>query len=97
MIYALELVGNKYYIGKSTNVTDRFAQHVSGNGSEWTKMFEPIRIIEQRQIQNTHDEDNMTLDYMRKYGIHNVRGGTWSQTSLPTTTITHLDHFNSDI
>lgn len=84
-IYVLELANNKYYIGKTTDVMKRFNQHKTGNGSVWTKLHRPKKILECRPLINNHDENNITKDYMKKYGVENVRGGAYTQTSLPDT------------
>ncbi len=83
IIYILQLENNKYYVGKTVNMGQRFSQHCSGQGSEWTKIHKPIRII--KTIDNCIDsimEDNITKKYMLKYGIENVRGGSYSQPNL---------------
>ena len=49
IIYALLLESNKYYIGKTNEtkgVNLRFQEHLSGIGSEWTKIYTPISIIQ---------------------------------------------------
>jgi cellular nucleic acid-binding protein len=82
-LYILELAGGNYYVGKSTDVSKRFDQHKSGTGSAWTKMYAPVRLVETRPITSPHDENNVTKDYMKKYGINNVRGGSYAQITLP--------------
>jgi len=82
-IYVLQLANKKYYVGKTTDVMKRFNEHKSGSGSAWTKLHPPKKILECRPLINDHDENNVTKDYMKKYGIENVRGGAYTQTSLP--------------
>lgn len=82
-VYVLQLANNKYYVGKTTDVMKRFNEHKSGSGSAWTKLHTPKKILECRPLNNDHDENNLTKDYMKKYGIENVRGGAYTQTSLP--------------
>lgn len=81
-LYVLQLANGKYYVGKSADVIKRFDQHRNGAGSVWTKAHQPIRLVETRPITNTHDENNVTKDYMKKYGIDNVRGGSYAQITL---------------
>jgi cellular nucleic acid-binding protein len=82
-LYVLQLANKKYYVGKTTDVMKRFNEHKSGSGSAWTKLHAPKKILECRPLINYHDENNVTKDYMKKYGIENVRGGAYTQTSLP--------------
>jgi cellular nucleic acid-binding protein len=84
-LYVLQLANNKYYVGKTTDVIKRFNEHKSGSGSAWTKLHAPKKILECRPLNNHHDENNLTKDYMKKYGVENVRGGAYTQTSLPET------------
>ena len=80
-IYILKLIEGKYYIGKSINPTKRIKNHYLGKGSYWTKIYKPVS-IETQFVGNNWDEDNYTLQYMHKYGIDNVRGGSFCQISL---------------
>jgi len=82
-LYVLQLEDGKYYVGKTDNVQKRFEQHKSGfGGSQWTKLYKPIKIEKTQQITSIHDENNITKDYMKKYGIENVRGGSYTQVEL---------------
>jgi predicted GIY-YIG superfamily endonuclease len=82
-LYVLQLANGKYYVGKSADVMKRFEQHTNGSGSAWTKVYSPIKILEVKPIATPHDENNVTKDYMKKYGIGNVRGGSYTQLTLP--------------
>jgi predicted GIY-YIG superfamily endonuclease len=77
-IYALKLESDKYYIGKSDNVDERINQHFAGYGSSWTSEYKPISVIEKIYSDDPFDEDKYVKKYMHKYGIDNVRGGTYS-------------------
>jgi len=81
-IYVLRLQEGKYYVGKTDDIDKRYQQHVKGYGSAWTKKYKPISI--ERTIQNasSFDEDKYTKEYMSKYGIDNVRGGSYVQITL---------------
>jgi predicted GIY-YIG superfamily endonuclease len=82
-LYVLQLADDKYYVGKSADVTKRFGQHKNGSGAAWTKVYSPIKILEVKPITSPHDENNVTKDYMKKYGIGNVRGGSYTSVDLP--------------
>lgn len=82
-IYVLQCQSNKWYIGKSVDFTNRFIEHVTKNGSAWTIKYPPIEIFDVKPLSSKFDEDNLTMEYMDKYGIDNVRGGAYVQVYLP--------------
>jgi len=94
-IYALELESNKYYIGQThrgTCANIRFQEHKSGNGSEWTRLYKPISILETYESESLFEEDILTKKYMIKYGIENVRGGSYTKIDLDEWQIKSLEH-----
>lgn len=82
-LYVLQLENNKWYVGKTTDIAARFKQHASGAGSAWTKNYKPLKIVETRRLKDQYDETNTTKEYMKKYGVDNVRGGAYVQIVLP--------------
>lgn len=86
-IYILKLIENKYYIGKTISIPKRFESHIFGNGSKWTEKYKPVEMINYFEQISVFDEDNTTLVYMEKYGIENVRGGSFSKFVLSCTEI----------
>jgi hypothetical protein len=89
-IYILLLENNKYYIGKTNNPEFRIENHFSSNGSSWTKIHNPIKVIELIPDCDDYDEDKYTKIYMDKYGIQNVRGGSFVKVNLDKETINQL-------
>jgi cellular nucleic acid-binding protein len=81
-IYVLRLANGKYYVGKSDNVTNRYEQHINGHGSAWTKKYKPISIEKTIENVSSFEEDKVTKEYMSKYGIENVRGGSYVEIEL---------------
>ncbi|CAF0801514.1 unnamed protein product [Rotaria sp. Silwood1] len=82
-IYVLKCEHGKYYVGQTSDIDRRFAEHLDGEyGSEWTRLHKPLEIIEIKDIENQFDEMNKTLEYMDQYGINNVRGAQWSNIYL---------------
>ena len=81
-IYILELENKKYYIGKTSNLDFRVEQHFNSDGSQWTKKYKPKKVLQIIQNCDNFDEDKYTLKYMEKYGINNVRGGTFCELKL---------------
>tara|TARA_B000000477_G_C6073036_1_gene219554 strand:- start:525 stop:1049 length:525 start_codon:yes stop_codon:yes gene_type:complete len=81
-IYILRLTHNKFYVGKTHNIFIRYKQHLNGNGSFWTKKYKPLYIDKLIEECDDYDEDKMVKIYMNKFGIDNVRGGTYIQEKL---------------
>lgn len=89
-IYALELKEGKYYIGKTNNPNFRLDNHFNSNGSEWTKLYKPLNVLQVLPDCDDYDEDKYTRKYMDKYGINNVRGGSFVSVKLDKSTIDTL-------
>ena len=81
-IYILRLEGGKYYVGKSSNVVERFQQHLSGSGSAWTKKYKPVQLLRTITNASPFEEDRYVKEYMSKFGIDNVRGGAYVEVEL---------------
>lgn len=81
-IYIIRLQGGHYYVGKSDNVMQRYKQHLDGKGSTWTKMYRPVSVERTIESQTSFDEDNYTKEYMKKYGVDKVRGGSYANLIL---------------
>ena len=86
-IYAIKLEKEKYYIGKTSNPQFRLQTHFDSNGSSWTKKYKPLKVIEIIPNCDDYDEDKTTMKYMDKYGINNVRGGSFVSVKLEKSTI----------
>jgi len=97
-IYVLKLKYNKYYVGKTTNPNFRLNDHFDSEGSVWTKKYKPINVHELRPDCSAKDETIITQEYMKKYGIDNVRGGPWCSLDISEhkNTIEHMIHSESD-
>lgn len=86
-VYSIELEGGFYYVGSSSDPMKRFELHMLGEGSSWTKLHRPVQIIRQRKVngddgQARIDEDAEVKRLVKKYGIDQVRGGSYSQVKL---------------
>lgn len=92
-VYALKLENNKYYIGKTSRyVVTRFEEHKSNSDLEWTAVHKPISIIENYYTNSEFEEDILTKKYMIKYGIDNVRGGSYVKMDLDDWQVKSLEH-----
>lgn len=67
----------KYYVGKTGDLVIRIADHSDRKGSSWTSLYKPIKVIGLRLCNSMFDEDTTTEGYMMRYGISNVRGGSY--------------------
>ena len=93
-IYVLRLKGGRYYVGKSNDVKKRYQEHLDGKGAIWTKKYAPIALEKTISNVSVFEEDKITKEYMAKYGIDNVRGGSYVETELSQF---HIDALNMEI
>jgi predicted GIY-YIG superfamily endonuclease len=83
-VYILLCQGNRYYVGKTDRpLESRIEEHFTNNGSEWTKRYMPIRVVQVVRNVDGLDEDRYTKIYMRRYGIDRVRGDSYTMCKLP--------------
>jgi predicted GIY-YIG superfamily endonuclease len=82
VIYVLRLRNDKWYVGRTSSVERRYEQHLKGEGSKWTFLHQPLNIHETREMKSDDDEDLVTLEYMKNFGIYNVRGGRFCAVEL---------------
>ena len=90
-IYILKCQHDKFYIGKSKNIENRIVEHFQQCGSIWTNLHKPIKVVDIIKNADSFDEDKYTKIYMAKYGIDNVRGGSYVQITLDDTTRKYLE------
>ena len=95
-VYILELVAGKYYVGKTNNPGFRIEQHFHSGGSVWTKKYQPVRVLELINDCDDYDEDKYTRIYMDKYGIENVRGGSFCEEVLDEATVKMLEKMSNN-
>jgi hypothetical protein len=81
-IYILKLTNDKYYVGRTNNIDRRIEDHISSNGSEWTKRHLPVVSVDVIKGCDSFDEDKYVIKTMAKHGIDNVRGGSFSRIVL---------------
>ena len=81
-IYVLKLEQGKIYVGRSNCPSDRIFNHFQEKGSECTKIYKPIGVVKKIKG-DAFDEEKYTLIYMDKYGVDNVRGGSYCKVNLP--------------
>ena len=89
-LYVLLCEEDKYYVGTTTNLDRRLEEHKAGRGSAWTKKYPVVRVVKVEPVTSRFDENNAVREYMDEYGIPNVRGGSYSQITLPEEQVTTL-------
>lgn len=82
IVYVIQLIDNKYYVGRTNNLDRRIEEHKNGYGSEWTKKYQFIKLLKSINTNDLFIEDKYVKMYMNKYGINNVRGGSYSNIEL---------------
>jgi len=76
-IYVLQLIEERYYVGRTTNILNRIEQHFTGYGSIYTTKYKPLKVIEVKEELTREDERTKTIEIMNKYGWEKVRGAGW--------------------
>jgi predicted GIY-YIG superfamily endonuclease len=83
-LYVLRLHEGKYYIGTTSkkDPNHRIQEHMNGfYSAQWVKKYKPIEPVEIINLGNITKEQaelleqHRTLQYMKKYGYQNARGG----------------------
>lgn len=91
-VYVLECEDNYFYVGKTRRkVSERILEHLSENGSQWTILHKPVKLIQTKTNADNFDEDKFVKIYMKQHGIERVRGGSYSQVQLPEYQIKALE------
>jgi len=81
-IYVLELENNKYYIGDTFMLSYGLDDYLKDNVIEWTKNNKPISVCKFFINKTEYDIVDITLEYIEKYGIDNVRCSKWTDIIL---------------
>ena len=77
-IYVLQLIEDRYYVGRTSNILRRIEEHFTGFGAAvYTKKYKPIKVIEVQEEFTSNDERIKTIEIMEKYGWEKVRGACW--------------------
>jgi predicted GIY-YIG superfamily endonuclease len=86
-IYILKLEDEKYFVGTTTNSYFTLKSYLNNNKAAWTLKYKPLNLT--RFIEDCYDyeEDIVTLNLMKIYGIANVRGGSYVNVNLDKSTL----------
>ena len=80
-IFILKCEYNKYFVGKTDQKDFILEQHFD-NVCDWTKIYRPVDVLEIYPDCGELDEDKYVKLYMGKFGIDNVRGGSYIKFKL---------------
>ena len=90
--YVLELADSCWYVGRSKQINTRMWQHWTGRGAKWLKFHPPLRVA---AIYSGDKERQVTLQYIKTYGLDRVRGGPWCAVDLRS--MRHSPHVEEQI
>ena len=83
-VYILRLANAKFYVGRSTNIKQRM-KNIFVNKYRvpyWVQKHKPMSILYVFPYCDPFDEDKITKMMMVRFGIDNVRGGSYSRINL---------------
>lgn len=83
-VYVIECqTPDHYYIGYTHDLENRIEEHKKGDGAKFTKIHSVKKVIYFEGISSLKKakdrEQELTLEYMRKFGQENVAGSIYSQ------------------
>lgn len=86
LVHTLRLTGGKYYLASIGNTP------TLDNTSKWVKLYPPFSNLSYRGevCDRGRTLDDCVIEAMRKYGINNVRGGSYSSVALSVPQIIRL-------
>ncbi len=83
---------NYYYVGAAVDINLFLKNEFDGNGSEWTKLHKPIKILFSVKLNYLIDLDDYVLKVINKNGINKVRGGSFNSIVLDNETINFIKY-----
>jgi DNA ligase (NAD+) len=86
-IYILKLEKEKYYIGTTNNKYFTLQSYLNNNTAAWTRKYKPLKVIRFIEDCYIYEENIVTLNLMKLYGVANVRGGSYDKVILDKSTL----------
>jgi len=86
-IYILKLEKEKYYIGTTNNKYFTLQSYLNNNNAAWTRKYKPLKLIRFIEDCYIYEENIVTLNIMKLYGVANVRGGSYDKVILDKSTL----------
>lgn len=82
IIFVLKLQSGKYYLYKAKQIKNKDNYHLKLQNILWIRKYNPVKVIKIIKNSLNEDLDKYTIKYMKKFGIMNVRGGSFSAITL---------------
>ena len=84
LLYILLCERNKYYIGSTERkfLIRHLKGHRDGKRCNWTKKYNAIKLLKTMTVQDDDEVTEITIQWMKKKGIQNVRGGDFDKFRL---------------
>jgi predicted GIY-YIG superfamily endonuclease len=92
-IYILLLENDHYYISESSNFIQSYQQHIDKRSADWTKLHRTVTISKVIQQTTEYTVNDCVIEYMKKYGIDKVRGGSFSDVVLSAKQLDLLSNY----
>jgi predicted GIY-YIG superfamily endonuclease len=95
-VYVLKLKArNKYYVGFSSDLTNRLKKHIEGKGAEFTKKHGVetlVALVECSDVGRAKEIETTLTDFYKKaHGSKNVRGAGHTDSRDKGDTLTHKE------
>lgn len=83
-VYVLELQGKRHYVGLCLKGDPyrRIRDHYKSNGARFTQKHKVVKLIQLQEVHDPLEELIVTLKYMHKHCVNNVRGDKFVQEKI---------------
>lgn len=86
-LFLIELEHGKYFAGASPDPIKALEAYREGLGEipSWLSIHRPLRLREVVAVAQSEELDAHVQEWMARYGVENVRGGSWTDVRLRDT------------
>lgn len=72
-VYAILCEDNSVYIGQTSNLTNRWREHLAGFAAEWTKKHKPIRIAHYETCSSREEAVRLEIEWKTGFGRKRIK------------------------